>query len=98
MANNYDIGDLVRMSAAFTTTSGSAADPTGLTFKLKDTTGSTATYVYGTDAALVKDSTGNYHVDYAPAAAGNYYYRFAGTGAVQAAGEELFSVRESEFS
>ena len=97
MANIYNIGTLVTMRGAFTSGS-TATDPTTLTFKLKDTSGSTTTYVYGTDAELVRDSAGNFHVNYTPELPGNYYYRFAGTGACQAASEGLFSVRESEFA
>jgi len=95
MANTYDVGDKVRMSAAFTS-SGAATDPTGLTFKIKVPAGTVTTYVYGTDAELVKDSTGNYHVDFTVAASGRHVYRFAGTGVVTAAGESNFEVRDGE--
>ena len=96
--NRYILGNSIRMSAAFTN-GGAATDPTGITFKIRSPMNGTITsYTYGTDAALVKDSTGNYHVDHTPTAAGSHYYRFAGTGAVIAADEGEFEIRRSFFS
>lgn len=96
MANTYDVGDQVRLSAAFTA-SGTATDPTAVTFKIKNPAGATTTYVYLTDAALVRDSTGNYHVDFNGTVPGIHFYRFSGTGAVMAAGEASFELSRSEF-
>lgn len=97
--NYYDQGDLVRLTAAFTGSNGSAVDPGGLTFYIVGPN-TTATYIYGTDAELVKDSTGNYHVDFSvpttgSTAAGVYTYRFEATGDNQAATEEKFVVENS---
>lgn len=97
MAGNYDVGDAVRCRVEFKDTSDSFIDPTTVTFKLKLPSGSTTTYVYGTDAQLVKDSTGKYHVDVDISSAGIYYYRFIGTGTVKAAGESKFSIKTSNF-
>lgn len=96
MANTYDVGDLIRVSAAFTS-SGAALDPTALTARYKTPSGATTTLVYGTDAGLVKDSTGNYHVDVSATEAGVWYYRFASTGTGQAASESAFRVRATAF-
>lgn len=99
MTNTYDIGDLARMSAAFTLVSnGTAANPTAVTCKVRKPDGSTVTLVYGTDAALIKDSTGNYHADIATDQFGRWYYRFEGTGAVIAAGDNEFDVRQNAFA
>lgn len=97
MANTYDIGDVVRVTATFTNSSGAAADPTAILMKQKDPTPTTTTYTYLTDVALVKDSTGVYHVDVYPTIAGTWYYRFEGTGTVQAASENSFIVNPSKF-
>lgn len=56
-----------------------ATDPTTVTFTLKGN-GESTTYVYGTDSELVKDSTGNYHVNYDFTESGYYQYSFIGTG------------------
>lgn len=99
MANTYDIGDQARMSAAFTNVStGAAADPTAVTLEYRKPDGAITTLVYGADAALVKDSTGNYHADVTVDQWGRWDYRFAGTGAVIAAGDSFFEVRASVFT
>lgn len=77
----YDLGDVRRLAVAITDSAGDAADPTGLTFTLQPPDGVTVTYVYGTDAELVKDSVGNYHVDITLAQAGRHAYKFTATGA-----------------
>ena len=94
---NYDKGDLVRCAAAFTNTAGTAIDPTAVLFKVKDPSGNITTYTYLTDAELVKDSTGNYHVDVDADEVGTWYYRYYSTGTGQAAGEGTFDVLETEF-
>ena len=76
----YDLGDTRRLSAAFTVSS-AATDPTTLTFKMREPDGTVTTYVWETDAELVKDSTGNFHVDWLLAKVGKHYYRWIGTGA-----------------
>ena len=94
--NVYDVGDKIRMSAAFTDIDDAASDPGGVQFKIRAPSGTVTTYVYGTDAEVVKDSTGNYHVDYLIATAGRYRYRFAGVTSGQAAAPGAFRVQNSE--
>lgn len=78
--NAYNVGDQARISGAFTTAAGVAQDPTALTFKYTDPSGNVTTLVYNTDAALVKDSTGNYHVDIDIDERGRWFYRWIATG------------------
>jgi hypothetical protein len=96
MAGNYDIGDAIRCSVEFKANS-VLTDPSVVTFKLKNPAGTETTYVYGTDAQLVRDSTGAYHVDVDISSAGIYYYRFVGSGTLKAASESKFSIKPSEF-
>ncbi len=95
--NEYDIGDEVRVSAAFQSLANVLTDPTTVTVKVKDPANAITSYVYGTDEELVKDSTGMYHLDVTPDQSGTWYYRFASTGTVTAAEEKSFLVRESNF-
>lgn len=88
--NEYDIGDLVRVSAAFTDVNSAASDTT-VALKVLDPAGTTTT------PTVVHDSTGAYHYDISVNAMGTWYYRFEGTGVVQAASEGLFRVRDSAF-
>jgi len=92
--NIYKNGQKVRASAAFTV-SDVASDPTTVTAKIKDPSGNVSTYVYGTDEELVKDSTGNYHVDVSTDEKGLWYFRFEGTGTCEAVEESSFRVRSA---
>jgi len=89
---DYEKGDLVRCSAAFTDADGNYLDPTAVLFRFKKPDGTTTTYTYGADAELVKDAVGRYHVDVDADAEGVWAYRFESTGTGQAAGEEAFTV------
>ncbi|MGD9879036.1 MAG: hypothetical protein AB7E70_20935 [Hyphomicrobiaceae bacterium] len=97
--NIYDKGDLVKLSTspAFKDADGEAADPTAVTFRIMEPDGTETTYVYGTDAELVKAGTGDYYVHWTCAKEGRHSYRFEGTGTVTAAGEQVFDVRDSAF-
>jgi hypothetical protein len=94
---HHDIGDLVPVSATFKNAAGAATDPTTITFKLQKPDATLTTYVYPTDAQLVKDSVGVYHVDVPLAAAGVWYYRFEGTGAVAATEDGVLIADPSPF-
>ena len=93
MANTYDIGDLVRITSAFTTQAGTAVDPSTVTARVKDPSGTTTVFTY--PATVTKDSTGNFHADFVPTLAGVHYYRWEGTGAAVAASESFFYVAQS---
>lgn len=95
--NQYSKGDLVRCSASFADSAGAATNPTAVLFQVKTPAGTTTTYVYGTDAQLVRPSTGNYYVDVDASQVGTYHYRFYSTGTGQAADEGSFRVKDSNF-
>jgi hypothetical protein len=85
-------GDTVRIPATFEDGLGALTDPTGPTIDVLDPTGA----VIVNDAALVRDSIGQYHYDYAvpgTASIGVWIGRFSGTiqGAVYS-GDEPFQV------
>jgi hypothetical protein len=99
MANTYDVGDEVRITGTFTDADGNAQDPTAVFFAfLAPSATSATTYEYGTDAELVKDSTGVYYVDLDLDEAGLWRYRFYSTGTGQAADEGYLHAREQEVS
>ena len=101
-----DIGDTVRDAVVFKDINDVETDPTTVKYKFKTAAGSTAIYIYGTDAEVVKDSTGNYHVDLPITAAGSdqvnkqrtWHTRWEGTGTIVAAAEGTITVRSSQFS
>lgn len=87
MANEYTQGNVVRFSASFTDpyNGDAAVDPTTVKFTIKDPTGHSVTYIYGTHAEVVKDSAGNYHADIAIPLSGYYEYYWHSEGEFQAA-------------
>lgn len=97
----YLIGNMVRVSVRFrSAVDGSAVDPTTVVCKVKNPSNVEIVYTYGVDAELVKESTGNYHVDiFADMAnsTNNWHYRWEGTGQNAAATEDDFAVTASSF-
>ncbi|MBU2249255.1 MAG: hypothetical protein KKD77_21080 [Gammaproteobacteria bacterium] len=96
--NKYQTGDKVRISASFTDSASALTDPTVVLFQGASPLGTASTLTYLTDAALVKDSTGIYHVDISVTASGIWPYRFYATGSGQSAMEGAFAVARTEFS
>ena len=93
----YDKGDKVRFTAVFKNIAEELTDPTTVTVKIKDPSGNSSTYVYGTDLEVVKDSTGTYHIDMDIDETGIWHYRWEGAGVIKTAEESSFTVRTSEF-
>ena len=85
--SDWDIGDVVTISAVFRDAAGALADPTTTTLTVMAPDGTLST------PTPVKDSTGTYHADVPVTASGSWAYRWLGTGAVAAAEEGTFSVR-----
>lgn len=100
MNETFDIGDEVKMEVVFTNDSNVAADPTTVTLKVKNPAGTVTTYTYA-GGTVTKDGTGAYHKDFTIPSSGDsvggWEYRYEGTGAVTAAVENVFDVRESSF-
>jgi hypothetical protein len=92
MSNSHDIGDLVRISGTFTTMGGGYVDPSTVVVAVQLPSGTTTTYTYLTDAALVRDSTGHYHVDVTVTATGTWIYTWTSTGTGQAVESGSFIV------
>ena len=91
----YDRGDVVRLTANFTNLSNTPSDPSAVILRIKQPDASISVHNFPS-GDIVKDSTGVYHFDLSISDSGDYYYRFEGTGSVQAAGETLFHVRRSD--
>ena len=92
----YDIGDVVRYSAAFTNNAGAAADPTAVKLKLLSPLGNRIDLTYAA-GEVQKDSTGNYHYDLTLTEDGDWWYKYEGTGAIIAAEEDYITVVETRF-
>lgn len=95
--NTYDVGDVVRLTGTFENQSDAYVDPGGVQVKVKNPLGTSTTYVYGTDAEVMKTSTGNYYIDIEASLEGVWYYRWEGLTSNKGAAEHSFQVRDSQF-
>ena len=97
--HSYDVGDQVKCEAAFTNaTTGAAVDPTNVYFQIKNPqTQAITTYTYGVDPEITNPSTGSYAISVNATIHGIWFYRWYSTGTGMAAGENSFSVKDSEF-
>ncbi len=98
MMNYYKRGQKVRIPVEFkvwnpNTSAWDYTDPTTVTLKVMSPSGQVSTYVYGTDAAVVRDATGKYHIDVVASAKKEYNIRAEGTGACVAVQEWAFGVK-----
>ena len=93
----YQVGDQVKVAAAFTNAAGAAADPSAVVFKVRAPSGTVTTYTYGTDADVVKTATGAYYLLLTLSASELWYVRAAGTGAVVAADESVIRAEKTYF-
>lgn len=95
----YYKGALVRCRTQFRDpeTQDAYVDPASVTFKVRAPNGTTTTYVYGTDAQLVKESVGHYRADVNADQAGQWTFRFESGGTYQDADEATFTVLAGAF-
>jgi hypothetical protein len=93
--NTYDKGDKVRVTGRF---ANGTVDPTTLTAKISNPSGTVTTYVYGADAQLVRESLGVFYVDVSLTAPGTWLVAFVGTGVAEAAELHELYVRVSQFA
>ena len=95
--NSYKLGEDVKISGAFTNSAGQAVDPTTVKCQYRSPSGVITTLTFGTDAALLKASAGNYYTVVDANEVGRWHYRFYATGTGKAAGESAFDVDHSVF-
>lgn len=93
----YQLGDVIKLSANFQNNSVDV-DPSAVTLKVKSPVGTISSYVYGTDSELVKDSVGDYSLNYTPSLEGRYAFRWVSTGTNAGADEGFFDIAESQFN
>ena len=91
--NQYIENNLVQMTVAITTPSGTAVDPTAITLRIQTPDG-VVTDVSGT---VVHASTGNYYANYLPIQVGLHQYEWTGTGAAQVVAQGQFLINQATF-
>lgn len=98
MSDTFQIGQKPTLIASFTDEDGIAADPTSVTFKVKDPAGTETSYT-DADSEVTNPATGSWECELPTLdAAGRWYWRVDGTGAVTAANETFFIVDSSQFA
>ena len=93
MTDTFVYGATVRFSVEFKNSLGAFADPTTVTLKTEDPTGTEATY-----ADATQDATGKYHRDVQVSVPGGWVWRWIATGAVAQVDEGEFDVLTSRFA
>jgi hypothetical protein len=93
MANTFLIGNMIDLTAVFLY-KGIPTDPDTIVLKVKDPSDNISTFTY-LGGGLIKISTGLYFKSFLPDKVGTWYYLFAGEGAVTAAIDNSFIVRDS---
>jgi hypothetical protein len=94
--SSYDIGDRRKLTCEVRDEDGDLADPTALTFTMREPDATLTVYVWQTDAELVRTAVGTFHTYWDCSQAGAHRWRFAATGTVAAAEESAFAVRTSQ--
>jgi len=89
------IGDSARLRVTFKDAWGTINDPNAVSFKIKEPDGTTTSYVYHTDAQLVRESQGVYYVDWPITKTGAHYVHYNSTGSLVATRETVFTARAS---
>lgn len=92
--NKYTTGTLIELTASFALASnGNPENPTTIVCKVRDP----AAVEHDVSSTITEISTGNYTATFLPALTGEHTYEWIGTGAVQAAGLNKFSVEYATF-
>lgn len=88
---SFKVGQKPKLKGEFAATD-VPTDPTVITFTIvePDEDATVTTYVYGTDAQLVRDDVGVYHVFFEIVHAGMHCYSFKGTGACEGLESDKF--------
>lgn len=90
--NNYDIGDVVRLTGTFATTAGAALNPTKVTFTYERPTG-VITVLTSTMAGVTNPAVGTFYTDLGIDASGVWEYRISSTGTLRTSTQSWFRVR-----
>lgn len=85
--NEYDVGDVLRVTGTFTDVDGNLVDPTTVTLRVKDSAGQTSTI------ATTNPSQGVYRGEIELTRAGRWFYRWQSTNP-NAAEEVRFQVKD----
>jgi len=89
-----DIGDAIRLGTTFLL-GDVPTDPSTISLTVTDPAGAATTYTYAA-AQIIRSSAGVYYKDVSLPTAGEWLYRFIGTGTVESVAQSRFAVRRAD--
>ncbi len=89
-----DVGDVAYIQNVFTNSGGTAVDPTSITLYLEPPVGGVGTYTYAA-AQVQRLAEGTYYYNGTATMGGYWQVRWTGDGAVIAASQSRYFVRET---
>lgn len=93
--SSFISGDTIRFGVTFTL-GGVLTDPTTVTFRTRNPNKVVRSYIYQTDAELVRISAGTYRIDLQLDLPGEHFYRFEGVGIAPGASEDRVRINRSQ--
>jgi hypothetical protein len=87
----------VRVRAKIRSLEGALTDPTQLVFSIQEPDENVTSYTWGIDSEVVKESDGEFYVDWEADQPGLHRYKWQANGAVQVAFGGAFNIREPSF-
>ena len=78
--SSFDSGDTIRFQVTFSVNGVNTDPSTSIIFRTKNPNGVVTSYIYLTDAEVIKSATGVYYIDLALTLTGEHHYRWEGTG------------------
>jgi len=94
----YTLGATARLRGTFRDDNQTLANPAGVFLRVLPPSGVIASYEYGVDDEVMRESTGVYVADIVVNQEGRWRYRWEATGTNDGAGEGYFDVDPSEFA
>jgi hypothetical protein len=95
---SYQIGDKIRIGATFRDpATRTTTDPDIVRFRFKLPTGPESVYVFGTDAPLVREAVGVFHVDLPITEKDEWWYRWEADGTTGVVAEKSLQVDDTNF-
>lgn len=88
---SYQAGDTYPWTVTIRDATGALTDPESLIVNVRDPSGTITTYVYGTDAIIVRDSEGEYHADIPLTAPGMWVIEAATSNEAQVEGVQFYA-------
>jgi len=92
--SSFTSGDTIRFAVTFSL-SGTDTDPTTVTFRTKNPNKVVQSFVYLTDAEVVRTAVGQFRADLILSLPGEWWFRWEGVGIAPGASEERIKITRS---